>query len=333
MADAHHGHNHSHVPESGRMLVFALVVTLGYALVEFGAGAAFHSLALMSDAGHMLSDALALGLAAFAARMARRPAGSRHSYGFARAEIVAAFVNGLAMLAIIVFIAVEAVSRLLDPGPVSSGLGVIVVAFIGLLANILVAVLIGRGERTLNSQAALLHVIGDMIGSVAAITAGAVIYYTGWQPIDALLSLVIALLILGSTVKLVRDALHVLMEGVPAGLKIEEIGHALGALTGVRTVHDLHVWNISSGQIAMSAHVELDNLDNWAGLLETARQMLHSRFGIAHVTLQPEPAGGINPGYRAHVKIVAAPNETPRARAQHDHGRDDKHDHKHDHDH
>ncbi len=244
-------------------------------------------------------------------------------------EIVAAFVNGLAMLAIIVFIAVEAVSRLLDPGPVSSGLGVIVVAFIGLLANILVAVLIGRSERTLNSQAALLHVIGDLIGSVAAITAGAVIYYTGWQPIDALLSLVIALLILGSTVRLVRDALHVLMEGVPAGLKIEEIGRALGVLTGVRTVHDLHVWNISSGQIAMSAHVELDNLDNWASLLETARQMLHSRFGIAHVTLQPEPAGGINPGYRARVKIVAATDEKPRARAQHDHD----HDHKHDHDH
>jgi cobalt-zinc-cadmium efflux system protein len=131
----------------------------------------------------------------------------------------------------------------------------------------------------------------------------------------------------------VRDALHVLMEGVPAGLKIEEIGRALGALTGVRTVHDLHVWNISSGQIALSAHVQLDNLDNWASLLETARQMLHSRFGIAHVTLQPEPAGGINPGYRARVKIIAATEETARARAQHDHDHDHKHDHKHDHDH
>lgn len=285
------------------MLAFALLVTLGYGLVEFIAGAAFHSLALMSDAGHMLSDALALGLAAFASWVGTRPAGARHSYGFARAEVVAAFVNGLAMLLIVVFIVVEAISRLLDPQPVT-GFGVMVVAVVGLLANLFVAYLIGRGERNLNTRAALLHVVGDLIGSVAAITAGAVIYFTGWQPIDALLSLVIAVLILGSTVKLILDALHVLMEGVPAGMRMEEIRTAIGTFAGVRAVHDLHVWNISSGQVALSAHIELDNLDNWASLLESARQMLQSRFGIAHVTLQPEPAGGINPGYRARVKII-----------------------------
>jgi cobalt-zinc-cadmium efflux system protein len=184
-----------------------------------------------------------------------------------------------------------------------------VVAVVGLLANLFVAFLIGRGERNLNTRAALIHVVGDLIGSVAAITAGAVIYFTGWQPIDALLSLVIAMLILGSTVRLVLDALHVLMEGVPAGMRIEEIRSAIGTFTGVRAVHDLHVWNISSGQVALSAHVELDNLDNWAALLESARQMLQTRFGISHVTLQPEPAGGINPGYRARVKIVPQRNE------------------------
>ena len=314
------------MPQSGRMLVIALVVTLGYAVVEFVAGAAFHSLALMSDAGHMLSDALALGLAAFAAWLSARPAGERHSYGFARAEIVAAFVNGLAMLVIVVVIAVEAVQRLLDPAPVS-GLGVIVVAFIGLLANLLVAFLIGRGERTLNSRAALLHVVGDLIGSVAAITSGAVIYFTAWQPIDALLSLVIGLLILGSTVRIVLEALHVLMEGVPSGLRIEDVGGALGGLAGVRAVHDLHVWNISSGQVALSAHVELENLDNWAALLESGRRMLHTRFGIEHVTLQPEPAGGINAGYRAVVRIV--PHEDAKENG-HDHaGHGHHHDHKH----
>lgn len=297
------------------------MVTLGYALVEFLAGAAFHSLALMSDAGHMLSDALALGLAAFASWIGSRPAGSRHSYGFARAEVVAAFVNGLAMLLIVVVIAVEAIGRLLDPRPVT-GLGVMIVAFVGLLANLFVAFLLGRGERNLNTRAALIHVVGDLIGSVAAITAGAVIYYTGWQPIDALLSLVIAVLILGSTVRLVLDALHVLMDGVPAGLRMEEIGSAIGTFAGVRAVHDLHVWNISSGQVALSAHVELDNLDNWAGLLESARQMLQTRFGIAHVTLQPEPAGGINPGYRARVRII--PQHGDRSP---DHG------HPHDHEH
>jgi len=310
-------HDHRHVPGSRQALIVALVVTLGYALVEFVAGAAFHSLALMSDAGHMLSDAMALGLAAFASWVGSRPAGTRHSYGFARAEVVAAFVNGLAMLLIVVVIAVEAISRLLDPQPVT-GLGVIVVAVVGLVANLFVAFLIGRGERNLNTRAALIHVVGDLIGSVAAITAGAVIYFTGWQPIDALLSLVIAVLILGSTVRLVLEALHVLMEGVPAGMRIEEIRSAIGTFAGVRTVHDLHVWNISSGQVALSAHVELDNLDNWAALLESTRQMLQTRFGIAHVTLQPEPAGGINPGYRARVKIIPQ--------------RDD-HGHHHDHEH
>jgi len=318
---ADHAHHH-HVPGTRRTLVIALVVTLGYAVVEFIAGAAFHSLALMSDAGHMLSDALALGLAAFASWVSSRPAGSRHSYGFARAEVVAAFVNGLAMLLIVVVIAVESISRLLDPQPVT-GLGVMVIATIGLLANLFVAFIIGQGERNLNTRAALLHVIGDLIGSVAAITAGAVIYFTGWQPVDALLSLVIALLILGSTVRLVLDALHVLMEGVPAGLRIEEIGRALGALAGVSAVHDLHVWNISSGQVALSAHVDLENLDNWAPLLESARQMLQTRFGIAHVTLQPEPAGGINPGYRARVKILPQQNDRIPG---HGHGHHD-HDH------
>ena len=316
---AHRRHDHRHRPGTKQTLIVALGVTLGYAVVEFIAGAAFHSLALMSDAGHMLSDALALGLAAFASWLGSRPGGSRHSYGFARAEVVAAFVNGLAMLLIVVVIAVEAIGRLLDPQPVT-GLGVMIVAFVGLLANLFVAFLLGRAERNLNMRAALIHVVGDLVGSVAAITAGAVIYYTGWQPIDALLSLVIAVLILGSTVRLVFDALHVLMEGVPSGLRIEEIGSAIGSFAGVRAVHDLHVWNISSGQVALSAHVELDNLDNWAALLESARQMLQTRFGIAHVTLQPEPAGGINPGYRARVKIIA----------QHgDHGHGHHHDHEH----
>jgi len=300
---ASHAPHHHHSHGAGRTLLIALAVTLGYAVVEFVGGRIFGSLALMSDAGHMLSDSLALGLAAFAARVAARPAGVRHSYGFARAEVVAAFVNSLAMLLIVVLIVVEAVARLLEPRPVA-GLGVIIVAFCGLLVNLCVAFLIGRGEHNMNTRAALVHVVGDLIGSVAAITAGAVIYFTGWQPIDALLSVVIALLILASTVGLSRDALHVLMEGVPAGVRLEEVGQALSQIEGVRAVHDLHVWNISSGQVALSAHVDLEDLANWPVLLESARRMLQARFRIAHVTLQPELAGGINPGYRARVKIV-----------------------------
>jgi cobalt-zinc-cadmium efflux system protein len=142
-----------------------------------------------------------------------------------------------------------------------------------------------------------------------------VIHFTGWQPIDPLLSIVIAVLILGSTIRLLRNALHVLMEGVPAGLRMEEIAGALKELEGVRTVHDLHVWTISSGQSALSAHMELDDLARWPAMLEHARRMLHSRFGIDHVTLQPEQTGGINPGYRARVRIL--PTNPP-----HRHGHD-----------
>ena len=296
-------HDHSHGLRGGKVLLIALAITLGYAIVEAVGGALLGSLALMSDAGHMLSDALALGLAAFAAWLGARPAGKRHSYGFARAEVVAAFVNGLALLLVVVFIVVEAVGRLLDPQPVA-GLGVMLVAFVGLLLNLIVAFLLGRDAHDLNTRAAMLHVVGDIIGSVAAITAGAVIYFTGWQPVDPLLSLVIALLILASTIRLLRDTLHVLMEGVPSGMRLDEISIALKGLEGVRAVHDLHVWTISSGQAALSAHVELDDLARWPALLESARRMLQSRFEVNHVTLQPELTGGINPGYRAKVRIV-----------------------------
>ena len=301
--DSHAHQHHAHGARDGSLLLIALAITLGYALVEAVGGAMLGSLALLSDAGHMLSDALALGLAAFAAWLGARPAGKRHSYGFARAEVVAAFVNGLALLLVVIFIAVEAVGRLLNPQPVG-GLGVMLVAFIGLVLNLIVAFLIGRNAHDLNTRAAVLHVIGDLVGSVAAITAGAVIYFTGWQPVDPLLSLVIAVLILISTIRLLRDTLHVLMEGVPSGVRLEEISNALKNLEGVRAVHDLHVWTISSGQAALSAHVELDDLGRWPMLLESARRMLQTRFEVTHVTLQPEQTGGINARYRTRVRIV-----------------------------
>ncbi|MEX0958438.1 MAG: cation diffusion facilitator family transporter [Burkholderiales bacterium] len=303
----HAQHNHRNHPSGSGTLYIALGITAGYALVELIAGMRFQSLALMSDAGHMFSDAAALGLAAFAAWMARRPAGMRHTFGYARAEIVAAFVNGMAMLIVVVMISTEAVKRLLDP-PEVQGLGVLTVAFVGLIVNLLVIYLIDRGERTLNTRAAALHVLGDLIGSVAAITAGAVIYFTGWKPIDPLLSILIAVLILIATIRLLREALHVLMEGVPSGLPLAEVGKVMAQIQGVRSVHDLHVWNISSGQIALSAHVDIDEIGQWPATLELLRIALRERFGIAHVTLQPEALGGINPGLHARVRIVPSEN-------------------------
>jgi len=301
----HHGHpthRHHHGGE-GNALALALVVTLAYAGVEAVSGWAFGSLALLSDAGHMFSDAAALGLAWFAGWVSRRPPGARHSYGLARAEVVAAFINSLALILVVVLIAVEAIQRLMQPAEVN-GLGVMVVAFLGLLVNLAVVLILSRAERNLNLRAALLHVASDVIGSVAALVAGAVIYATGWKPIDPILSLVIALLILGSTIGLLREALHVLMEGVPRNVSLEEVGRALARVPGVLSVHDLHIWNISSGRMALSAHVELGSLEQWPAILEASRHVLNERYGIDHVTLQPEIGGPTGRGERQVIKIL-----------------------------
>jgi cobalt-zinc-cadmium efflux system protein len=304
-----HGHAHPHHEHAAHgsgvsRLAWAVGLTAGYGLIELVSGWWLGSLALVSDAGHMFSDALALALALLAAWLARRPAGARHSFGLARAEVVAAFVNGLAMLLVVVLIAVEAIRRLLQPEPVA-GPGVMAVAFVGLLLNLALAYVISSGERTLNVRAALLHVTSDLLGSVAALAAGAVITFTGWNPIDPILSLVIAGLILVSTLSLLRETLHVLMEGVPRRIKLDEVGQTLARVTQVRGVHDLHIWNISSGQVALSAHVELASLDAWPAVLEESRAILLERFGIDHVTLQPELAGAGRRPERAIVKVFA----------------------------
>jgi len=282
-------HHHQHFGR-GTVFITALVVTLAYAAVEFAGSLWTGSLALMSDAGHMLSDALALGLAAIAARLARRPASHRHSYGWARAEVIGATLNSLLMLAIIVALVVEAVTRLLNPRPVA-GLGMTVIALVGLAVNALVIWIMSRGEMTLNARAALLHVIGDLVSSFAALVAGTVIYFTGWLPIDPILSLVIAGLILISTAKLLRDTLHVLMEGVPPTLNLNDVGTALAGVAGVTSVHDLHVWSITPGQVALSAHLEINDLHRWPAILAAATALANDRFGIGHVTFQPEAHG------------------------------------------
>ncbi len=285
---AAHGHSHHHHPPApGTALRRALWLTLGFSAIEAGGGLWSGSLALIGDAGHMLSDAFALGLAAFAAWLTLKPPSSRHTYGLVRAEIVAAFLNGLLMVALIVAITVEAVQRLLHPQPVAGG-AVMGIAFVGLVVNVFVAYTLSRGEQSLNTRAALLHVIGDMVGSVAALVSGAVIYFTGWTPVDPLLSMALAGLILYSAVRLLREALHILMEGVPPEIDLEVVGGRLAALNCVRSVHDLHVWRVSGGTVALSAHLVLDDLGHWPGCLHLIRKLLHDEFDIDHVTLQPE---------------------------------------------
>lgn len=297
----HHDHQHHH-HGNGAQFRWALGITLAFALIESAGGYWSGSLALLGDAGHMFSDVAALGLAALAAWVAKRPPSPRLSYGFARAEVVAALANGLIMLLVVIGIVVEAVERLSEPQPVAGGV-VIAVAAAGLVANVVVAFVLSRGERNINSRAALLHVMGDLLGSVAALIAGAVIYATGWTPIDPILSLLVAGLILFSTLHLLREAFYVLMEGVPPHLQLESVGREMAKMAGVHGVHDLHIWNLSSGRAALSAHLELTDLDAWQQVLAGTRVMLHDRFGIDHITLQPELAVDIRQPYTADIPI------------------------------
>jgi len=282
----HLGFPPARAAETVRALTWALALTATFAVVEAIGGWLAGSLALFSDAGHMGADAASLGLALLAHWIAQRPPSHRASYGYARAEVLAAFVNALVLLALVVFIAIEAVRRLLAPQPVAGAL-VLGIAFIGLLANLGSAWILMRAEGSLNVRAALLHVLSDMLGSAAAIVAGAVIVFTGWMPIDPILSLAVSLLILRSTWRLLAQSTGVLMERVPAHLDYDEIGRALAQVAGISAIHDLHVWYMSSDRTALSAHVLIREPAKWPETLAAAQLLLAERFRIDHVTLQP----------------------------------------------
>jgi cobalt-zinc-cadmium efflux system protein len=283
-------YKHQRADRSLSILAWAVGLTLLFACVEVVAGFMANSLALIADAGHMVTDAASLGLALFAQLIAKRPPSSRYSFGFGRAEALAAFINGLIMLLVIGWIAFEAVQRFSHPQAVQGGT-VAGVAAIGLLVNVLVAFVLSRDRESMNTRAALVHVLGDMLGSVAALVAGIVIYYTGWMQVDPLLSLLVSLLLLKSTVGILRESGHHLMEGVPDDIDYEKVGDDLEGIDGVASVHDLHVWDMAPGQPALIGHVEVPDLQHWPATLKTIRAMLLEKHGIDHVTLQAELAG------------------------------------------
>ena len=293
--EAHHHHDpaghfhHGDRPKSSRAMLWALVLTAGFAVVEAFTGWHSGSLALISDAGHMVSDALSLGLGTFAIWIGKRPPTQRHSYGLQRAEVIAALLNGLLLLAVISAIVFEALMRIREPTPVS-GLPVMVVAFFGMLLNAVNGWMLSRMEQGLNTRAAMIHVVGDFLGSVAALTAGVIVWWTGWMPIDPILSLVVAALMLYSTVRILTEAIHVLMEGVPDTVSLHEVGEKLAAVNGVCSVHDLHIWTLTSGLLALSAHLEIESMACWPDVLQSIQHMLSAEHGIEHVTLQPEVA-------------------------------------------
>jgi len=289
MAEHHHHHGHSRADE---ILSRAAIVTIVFAVAEAVGGWWTGSLALLSDAGHMLTDAAALILGALAAWMARRPPSQRHSYGLGRAEVVAALVNATVMLAIVVALAYEGFLRLKDPSPVN-GLAAASIAAAGLLVNLWVLRRLSPHRHDMNTRAARLHVLGDVLGSVAALASGAIIASTGWTPVDALASLAICVLIAISAARLMRESLHALMEGVPHGVSVEAVGAEMARVEGVLSVHDLHVWTLSGSRTALSAHVVVRSLTEWDRTLADLQHRLHEAFSIDHVTLQPE--SGVRP--------------------------------------
>lgn len=283
-------HSHRKEVSNQHLLLIALVLTLGFAGVEGTAAYFANSLALISDAGHMVTDAAALGLALLAQIISRRPPSAKHSFGFGRAEALAAFVNSLILLALVVWIVYEAITRFYEPHKVD-GLTVTVVAAIGLVMNIVVAWVLSRDKKSVNTRAALVHVMGDLLGSIAALIAGVVIQLTGWMPIDAILSILVSLLILKSTISILKESYHFLMEGVPLHIDYLAVGKDLRAIPGVLAVHDLHVWEMTPSFPALIGHIEITQMQEWPSIMSRINTMLLDKHGIDHVTLQPEEVG------------------------------------------
>jgi cobalt-zinc-cadmium efflux system protein len=289
---SHHGHDHGHSHDHGHghnRLGIALALTAAYMVAEAVGGFIFNSLALLADAGHMLSDVMALGLSWFAIQIGKRSPTDTHTFGFKRSEILAALLNGVALWLIVVVIFYEAAKRLFNPEPVVGG-GMLLVAGIGLLVNVLMAVLLFTSRHeNLNLRSAFLHVISDALGSVGAILAAVVILYTGAYWTDPLVSVLVGLLILYSSWDLIKESVRILMEGVPYGVEITEIETAMLEQEGICCIHDLHVWTISGSKIALAAHVVLSGPDADGDVVLTGlNQTLSRRFDIDHTTIQIE---------------------------------------------
>jgi len=285
----HEHHHHTHVrTDDARRLTLALALILGLMVAEVVAGILASSLALLSDAAHMLTDAGAIALALFAARLARRPAGGGFTFGFRRAEILSAQLNGATLVALAVVIVWEGIRRLADP-PEVEGLVVLVVALVGIVVNLAATLLLaGADRRSLNVEGAFQHVLTDLFAFVATAVAGAVVLLTDFSRADGIAALVVAALMLRSGFGLLRDSGRVLLEASPRDLDPEEIGNVLAAQSHVVEVHDLHVWEVTSGFPAISAHVTVRaGCDTQAHRRQLA-ELLGERFGVTHSTLQVE---------------------------------------------
>jgi cobalt-zinc-cadmium efflux system protein len=289
-----HGHDHAHerfAPTSA--LRFALILTVCVMLLELAGGWLSGSVALLADAGHMLTDSGALSIALMAAWIAARPRSPKMSFGYGRAEVLGALINGTLLGGVSVGIALESIRRLQMPREIDAPL-MIAVACVGLAANGIAAWILARSARTnLNVRAAWLHVIGDGLGSIGAIAAGLSVWLLSWTRADAVAGLGIAGLLVIAAVRLIRDSVNVLLERVPAGMDLEAIAAEIRQAPGVRGVHDLHIWQVTPGFPAMSAHIDLADDADPEEVRRAAHRLLHKRYGIGHTTIQTERGPGL----------------------------------------
>lgn len=295
--DSHSHGGHSHAapvtdPNNAKRTLWAAILTGSFMGVEVAGGIISGSLTLLADAGHMLTDFAALMLAWFAFRLSGRPADWKRSYGFDRFEVLVAFVNGIVLILVVLWIFYEAVSRLAQPEEVLGGV-MGIVAFVGLLVNIVAfAILHGADRGNLNIRGASLHVLGDLLGSVAAIIGAAIILLTGWTPIDPILSALVGLVIMRSAIRLVREAGHILLEATPYGLDTREVGSDLTAtIPSVLDVHHIHAWSITQERMMVTLHAKIADLADTTKTTAAIKQRLRDKFDIYHVTVEIEQGG------------------------------------------
>jgi cobalt-zinc-cadmium efflux system protein len=280
--------SHQHVPSAYKnTAIYAAIFIALFGVIEALCGLWSGSLTLVSDAGHMFTDALALTLAAFASWIKKRPTTTKHTYGFGRVEVLVSWLSGMLLLTVVTSITIEAINRLHAPVVILSK-PVIIVAFIGLIINIVTAWILHKGEKTINTKAALLHVFNDLLGSVIVLISGIVIYFTSWTKIDPILSIFICVLILVATVNLLRESLLILMEGVPTNIDYSKVEQKIKSIAGVQTVHDLHIWTLTSGLTLLTAHVVVSDCKPWSQIIDDLRITIQKDFGIAHTTIQLE---------------------------------------------
>ena len=313
-----HGHDpgHTHIHSRNKQILRLSLLLIGtFMLIEALAGWLTGSLALLSDAGHMLSDAAALALSLIAFHLGERPADRKRSYGYQRLEIIAAAINGATLIIIAALIITEALQRLTDP-PAIASTAMLLIAVLGLIVNLAVAWLMLRGDpqHNLNMQSAYLHVLGDLLGSIGAIAAALLIIAFGWQWADPLASLIIAILIGKSGWHTCRDSLNILMEGTPAHISLDNISAAIRTIEGVQDIHDIHAWTITSDSHALSCHIVVDPQLNVRQAFVIARRVEKTvqAHGIAHVTVQTEP-----PEHGHPQATCATPAHNPDHQHQH----------------